>query len=77
MNLLHRYYRLSDSEFLQFLELKYGGYVTDVQATINKSDVVKIKGIMHTGGDSVSVFFNNYYSIYSKYLKFLRRTKKL
>lgn len=75
-NLLHRYDRLSDSEFLQFLELKFGGYVTDVPATIDKSDVVKIKGIMHTGGDRMSVFFNNYSSVYSKYLENLRRSEK-
>ena len=67
---------LSDSEYLQFLELKYGGYVTNVSPTIVKSDVVRIKGTTHTGGDRMSVFFNNYSKIYSKYLEPLRHSKK-
>ena len=74
--LQNRLESLSDQEYLQYLELKFGGYVTNVSPTIVKSDVVRIKGIEHTGGDRMSVFFNNYSNMYSNYLKPLRHSNK-
>jgi hypothetical protein len=41
---------LTDPEYLQFLELKYGGYITEVPATIDSSKVKKISSRNHTGG---------------------------
>ena len=74
--LQNRLESLSDPEYLQYLELKFGGYVTNVSPTIVKSDVVRIKGTEHTGGDRMSVYFNNYSKMYSNYLKPLRHSKK-
>lgn len=74
--LQNRLESLSDPEYLQYLELKFGGYVTNVSPTIVKSDVVRIKGTGHTGGDRMSMFFKNYSKIYSKYLKPLRHSNK-
>jgi hypothetical protein len=41
---------LTDPEHLQLLELKFGGYITEVPATIDSSKVKKIYGGNHTGG---------------------------
>jgi hypothetical protein len=41
---------LSDPEYLQLLELKFGGYITEVPATIDSSKVKKIYSGNHTGG---------------------------
>jgi hypothetical protein len=40
----------TDSEYLQFLEIKYGGYITGVSPTNNFYDG------NHTGGDRMNVF---------------------
>jgi hypothetical protein len=65
---------LNDSELLQFLELKYGGYVTDIQATIDSSDVVSLHKGKHTGGDRMNIFFHDYSDIYSRYLFQLKKS---
>lgn len=67
---------LSDPEYLQLLELKYGGYVTDVVATIKSTDVSRIYGGNCTGGDRMNVFLHNYSDKYSQYLEPLRHSKK-
>jgi hypothetical protein len=41
---------LTDPEYLQLLELKFGGYITEVPATIDSSKVKKIYSGNHTGG---------------------------
>jgi hypothetical protein len=41
---------LIDSEYLQLLELKYGGYITEVPATIDSSNVEKLYSGNLTGG---------------------------
>jgi hypothetical protein len=41
---------LTDPEYLQLLELKYGGYTTEVPATIDSSKVKKTFSGNHTGG---------------------------
>jgi hypothetical protein len=46
----NRHDSLSDPEYLQFLEIKYGGYITEVPATIDSSKVKKIYSGNHTGG---------------------------
>lgn len=68
---------LTDSEYLQYLELKYGGYIKNVSATIKSSDVSRFRGGPHTGGDRFNVFFHNYSEKYSQYLKPLRQSQKL
>ena len=75
-SLQNRSDNLSDPEYLQFLELKFGGYVTDVTATIKSDDVSTIYEGNHTGGDRMNVFFHNYSEKYSQYLKPLRHSKK-
>jgi hypothetical protein len=59
---------LTDPEYLQFLELKFGGYISGVPATIDSSKVEKISSGNHTGGDRMNVFFHDYSSKYSEYL---------
>jgi hypothetical protein len=49
-SLKNRHDSLSDPEYLQLLELKFGGYITEVPATIDSSKVKKIYGENHTGG---------------------------
>ena len=44
----NRHDSIIDSEYLQFLEIKYGGYITGVPVTINDSS--KVKKINGTGG---------------------------
>ena len=46
----NRHDSLSDPEYLQFFEIKYGGCVTEVLATIDSSKVKKIYSGTHTGG---------------------------
>ena len=75
-SLQNRSDNLSDPEYLQFLELKYGGYVTNVPATIKSCDVSSIYEGNHTGGDRMNVFFHNYSVKYSQYLEPLRHSKK-
>lgn len=74
-SLKNRFDNLTDPELLQFLEIKYGGYNTDVSATINLNDVARIYGGKHSGGDRMNIFFNNYSKKYSEYLKPLRHSK--
>jgi hypothetical protein len=62
---------LTGSEYLQFLELKYGGYITGVSPTNNFYDG------SHTGGDRMNVFFHNYSEKYSHYLKPLRNSEEI
>jgi len=65
---------LTDAESLQMLELKFGGYVTNVEPKLN--DLEKLKLVSsHTGGDRMSAAHHNYSVIYSKYLKNLRSKK--
>lgn len=75
-SLQSRFDNLTDSEYLQFLELKYGGYVTDVTAIINSVDVSRFYDGNLTGGDRMNVFFHNYSKEYSWYLKPLRISRK-
>jgi hypothetical protein len=72
--LQNRYDTLTDSELLQLLELKYGGYVTVPPPTIKPPGIVKFKNVHHIGGDRMSVFFNNYSVKYSEYLSPLRKS---
>lgn len=67
---------LSDSELLQFLELKYGGYIKGVSASIKSHDFNRNYFAYHVGGDRMSVFFHNYSSMYSQYLEPLRHSEK-
>jgi hypothetical protein len=67
--------QLTDSELIQYLELKYGGYSRNVNATIKATEVKKLKGISHIGGDRMSVFFKDYSQIYSEYLEPLKKRK--
>lgn len=76
-SLENRLGNLRDSEYLQYLELKYGGYETNVSATIQPNDVVRLKEGNRTGGDRMSVLLNNYSEKYSQYLKLLRHSNKL
>lgn len=76
-SLSSRFESLTDPEYLQFLELKYGGYVRDVSATINSHDVSRILEGNCTGGDRMNVFFHNYSEKYSQYLKPLRHSKNV
>lgn len=75
-SLENRFYELTDSEYLQFLELKYGGYITDVPATISPIDVSRIYAGNHTGGNRMNIFIHNYSEKYSQYLKPLRYSDK-
>jgi hypothetical protein len=68
---------LSDPEYLQLLELKFGGYITEVPATIDSSKVKKIYSRNNTGGDRMNVFFHNYSSKYSEYLSPLSQSDDL
>jgi hypothetical protein len=68
---------LTDPEYLQLLELKYGGYITEVPATIDSSKVNKIHSGNLTGGDRMNVFFHDYSSKYSEYLSPLRQSNDL
>lgn len=62
-----KYNDLSEEEKLQFLEIKYGGYVTNIKQTklIVKDHIYK----NHDGGDRFNIFHNNYSKIYTHYLK--------
>ena len=60
--------RLTDSEYLQYLEIRFGGYITDVKATITSETVSRIYEGNHTGGDRMNVFYHDYSSKYSEYL---------
>jgi hypothetical protein len=73
----NRHDSLSDSEYLQFLEIKYGGYITEVAATIDTSNVKKRVSGNHTGGDRMNIFFHDYSSKYSEYLSPLRQSDDL
>ena len=68
---------LTDPEYLQLLELKYGGYITEVPATIDSSKVNKIHSGNLTGGDRMNVFFHDYSSKYSEYFSPLRQSDDL
>jgi hypothetical protein len=67
----------SDPEYLQFLEIKYGGYITEIPATIDASKVEKFYIGTLTGGDRMNVFFHDYSSKYSEYLSPLRQSDDL
>ena len=69
---------LTDPEYLQFLELKYGGWVSNVNPTITGKDVGHDIPKSHSGGDKFNVFRigNNYSEIYSKYLDPMRNYNK-
>lgn len=71
--LYHNLQMLNDNEFLQYLELKYGGYVSDVVPTIDKSTVSKLVGRNHVGGDRMNIFYHDYSNKYSVYLEPLRK----
>lgn len=75
-SLQSRYSSLTDPEYLQLLELKYGGYVIDVLITIKSRVVGRLYGVNHTGGDRMNVFYHNYSEKYSHYLKPLRYSKE-
>jgi hypothetical protein len=66
---------LNDEEFLQYLEIKFGGYITDVEATIGDESVIQLDKGKHTGGDRMNVFFHDYSRYYSKYLNRIRNKK--
>jgi hypothetical protein len=68
---------MTDLEYLQLLELKFGGYITEVPATIDSSKVKKIYSGNHTGGDRMNVFFHDYSSKYSEYLSPLSQSDDL
>ena len=68
--------KLTDSEYLQYLEKKYGGYITDVPTTIKSDGENRIYVYNHTGGDRMNVFLHNYSEKYSNYLKDLRSSKR-
>lgn len=59
---------LSFEEKLQFYEMKFGGYSTNVIPT---SDIIiskKNSPHKHTGGDRFNVFYHDYSKIYARYL---------
>ena len=65
---------LSDSKKLQLLEIKFGGYTTNVKPTIDdpkKLDLVS----NHTGGDRMNVAYHDYSNIYANYLKKFKSKK--
>jgi hypothetical protein len=63
---------LSDEEYLQYLEIKFGGYITGVEATIGDKSVIQLDKGKHTGGDRMNVFFHDYSRYYSQYLNEIR-----
>ena len=67
--------KITDPEYLQLLELKYGGYVT-VPPTINPAGTVKFEKVTHIGGDRMNVFFHGYSGKYSEYLSPLKQSKE-
>ena len=65
---------LNDSLLLQYLEQKYGGYVTNVNPTIERIEFnSKIKPISHVGGDRFNDLSGHNYSDY--YVKYLEKIK--
>jgi hypothetical protein len=72
----NRHDSLSDPEYLQFLEIKHDGYITEVPATIDSSKVKKIYSGSHTGG-RMNVFFHDYSFKYSEYLTPLSQSDDL
>lgn len=66
---------LTDSEYLQFLELYYGGYINEVSTKSARKRAFGVKGTKLTGGDRMSVLFHNYSDNYAEYLKPLRYSK--
>jgi hypothetical protein len=68
---------LKDSEYLQLLEIKFGGYITEIAATIDSSKVKRIYSGNNTGGDRMNVFFHDYSSKYSEYLSPLSQSDEL
>lgn len=68
---------LTGPEILQYLEMKYGGYVTNVPPTIDKTQVKKLFSGYHTGGDRMNVFFHNYSEKYFEYLKEFQISNKI
>ena len=69
---------LSVPGYLQFLELKYGGWTLNVEPTISNKDIGRpIPSGTHQGGNKFNIFhYNNYSMYYSKYLEPLRHSKK-
>ena len=71
---------LSDPEYLQFLELKYGGLVQNVSRNnVSPHDPRSKRQLQEggmQGGDRMNVFFHNYSEKYSQYLEPLRHSKK-
>ena len=66
---------VEDYELLIFLELKFGGYITNVTPTIKDKEFLKKSPSLHTGGDRFNPFYHDYSGMYSKYLHNLRNNK--
>lgn len=69
--------KLSFHEELQFLELKFGGYSTDVKPSINVIKTYKKSPLKHTGGDRFNIFYHDYSEIYVKHLTKLRTVSNI
>jgi len=72
---------ITDPEYLQLLELKYGGYVSNIKrrevSTKDPRSKGQIKSGGMSGGDRMNVFLHDYSSKYSEYLLPLRYSEKL
>lgn len=72
LNESYKQEKLTETEYLQYLEMKYGGHVTEVSPTIKPEEVSEIFIGNHTGGDRMNVFLHDYSEKYSQYLNPLR-----
>jgi hypothetical protein len=70
---------LTDPEYLQLLELKYGGYVFDIKRVQVSPKDSRSKGQIESGGmiggDRMNVLLHDYSSKYSEYLMLLRKSE--
>lgn len=60
---------LTESEKLQYLEVKYGGYQDSYFQTLIDNKNVRLRKGNHYGGDRFNVFFHDYSDVYTKYLE--------
>jgi hypothetical protein len=72
-----RIHSLNDYEYLQLLELKYGGYIYEVPSRFSNSKRKSINNRYHEGGDRMNVFFHDYSTKYSEYLSAFKYSNDL